>query len=93
VTSSIETSDAWPVVNTPFAKATFSRGKREGKKEGRREGRREGYAKAILVVLEARGLDVNNAERAWIATCTNRKQLKIWLRYALTAGQTSDLFD
>lgn len=90
--SSIKTADGWPVY-APFAKEAFGRGKREGKKEGRWEGRRKGYAKAILVVLDARDVDVNDAERTWIVACTNRKQLMTWLRRAVTAEKTSDLLD
>jgi hypothetical protein len=44
-------------------------------------------------VLEARELDVNDAERARIVTCTNRRQLKTRLSRAVTAEKTSDLFD
>ena len=44
-------------------------------------------------MLEARDVDVNDAERTWIVACTNRKHLKTWLRRAVTAEKTSDLFD
>jgi predicted transposase YdaD len=85
------TSDYWPVYS-PFAKEHFGRGKREGKKEGRTEGRREGEADAILLVLEARGLDVSAAERERITSCTDLKQLKNWITRAVTAEKTGNLF-
>jgi predicted transposase YdaD len=81
------TSHAWPVYS-PFAKEHFGRGKTEGKKEGRREGE----ADAILLVLQARGLDVSDVERERISGCTDLKQLKRWIIRAATAAKTGDLF-
>jgi len=77
------TSDTWPVYS-PFAKEHFGRGKKEG--------RREGEADSILIVLEARGLDVTDAERERITACSDLKQLKKWITRAATAEKTSDLF-
>ena len=89
-------SDTWPVYS-PFAKEHFGRGKSEGRKEGKVEGKVEGKAEGrvdgILTVLEARNLGVTDAERERIAGCTDLKQLKTWLRSAVTVEQTSDLFD
>jgi hypothetical protein len=64
-------------VYSPFAKETFGRGK----------------AEAILDVLDARNLDVTDAERERIAGCTDQRQIKTWLRRVATAEKTSDLFD
>ena len=77
-------SGTWPVYS-PFAKETFGRGMTEGRVEGQVEG--------ILMVLEARNLDVTAAERERIAGCTDLKQLKLWLRRVGTVEQTSALFD
>ena len=44
------------------------------------------------LVLEARGLDVTEAERERITACTDLRQLKKWIRRAVTAEKTSDLF-
>jgi hypothetical protein len=85
------TSDYWPVYS-PFAKEHFGKGKREGKKEGKQEGRREGRAEAILLVLQARGLAVTDAERERVTGCTDLRQLKKWLTRAVTAEKTGDLF-
>jgi hypothetical protein len=84
VTSSIKYSDTWPFT-TPRAIEIFARKKREG--------RRDGYAEAILILLRARNLNVNDAERACIVSCTNVKQFKKWVRRAVTVEKTSDLFD
>jgi hypothetical protein len=64
-------------VYSPFARAHYSRGQ----------------AEAILTVLRARKLAINDAERARIVTCTNLNQLKTWVRRAVRAEKTSDLFD
>ncbi|MGH3295569.1 MAG: hypothetical protein ACRDP7_27610, partial [Trebonia sp.] len=85
------TSGTWPVYS-PFAKEHFGRGKKEGKKEGKQEGKAEGGAESILLVLEARGLDVTDAERERITACTDLKQLRKWITRAATAEKTSDLF-
>jgi hypothetical protein len=76
-------SDAWPVYS-PFAKEHFGRGKKEG--------RREGKAEDILTVLEARNLDITDAERGRITGCTDLRRLKTWVRRAVTVEKTSDLF-
>jgi len=65
---------------------------RRGKREGKREGKKEGEADAILLVLEARGVDVSDAERERITSCTDLKQLKRWIIRAVTAEKTGDLF-
>ena len=57
-----------------------------------KEGKQEGEADAILLVLEARGLDVSDAERERITSCTDLKQLKRWIIRAATAEKTGDLF-
>ena len=73
------TSDSWPVYS-PFAKEHFGRGKKEGE------------AESVLLVLEARGLEVTEAERERITACTDLRQLKKWITRAVTAEKTSDLF-
>lgn len=83
--------DTWPVYS-PFAKEHFGRGMKEGKKEGTKEGRRQGAAEALLLILEARGLDVSPAERDRITECPALRQLAMWVKRAATAETTSDLF-
>lgn len=83
MTSSTETSDTWPS-DDPWARRYFARLKRLA--------RREGLAESVLIVLDARGLDVNDAERERIVTCTSLKQLKIWMRRAVTTEKTNALF-
>jgi hypothetical protein len=80
-------SDTWPVYS-PFAKEHYGRGRQEGKKEGRAVGE----AEAILIVFEARSLDVSEAERDRITSCTNLRQLKNWIKRAVTVEKAAGLF-
>lgn len=72
-------SHTWPVYS-PFAKETFGRGMTEGK------------AQAILAMLEARNLNVTDAERERITRCTDLRQIETWVRRVVTVEKTSDLF-
>ena len=73
----------WPVYS-PFAKKHFG--------EGKAEGLAEGEGKAILLVLEARGLDITQEDRARITSCTDPAQLEAWVTRAVTVETTGDLF-
>jgi hypothetical protein len=84
-------SDTWPVYSR-FAKEHYGRGQKEGKKEGKMEGRIAEGAEAILIFLDARGLDVSEAERDRINGCTSLRQLKSWIRRAATVEKAADLF-
>jgi hypothetical protein len=76
------------LVSSPFAKEHFGRGKAEGLAEGKAEGE----AAAVLLVLEARGLEVTPAENARITACTDLDQLRTWVTRAATATDVSELF-
>lgn len=82
----------WPVYS-PFAKEHFGRGKDEGRQEGRQEGLAEGEVKAVLRVLEARGIEVPEDTRARIRDCADLRQLEVWLDRAAVATSVNDLFD
>ncbi|MGH3612156.1 MAG: hypothetical protein ACRDRK_05995 [Pseudonocardia sp.] len=69
-----------------FARRYFSRGKAEGEAKGKAEGE----AKAVLAVLDARGIDV--PARARIAECSDIDQLDTWERRAVTVDSVHDLF-
>lgn len=57
------------------------------------QGRVEGEAKAVLTVLDARGIDVPEDARSRIAGCSDLDQLGTWVRRAATADSIQDLFD
>jgi hypothetical protein len=57
------------------------------------QGRAEGEAAAVLMVLDARGVDVPPITRASILSCTDLDQLASWIGRAATATSIDDLFD
>ncbi|MEV4670701.1 MULTISPECIES: hypothetical protein [Actinomadura] len=65
----------------------------EGRVEGRVEGRAEGEAKALLVVLEGRGIAVPNEVRKRVMGCTDSDQLERWLKRAAVVERAEDLLD
>lgn len=79
-----------------FARRYFSQGRAEGKAEGVAEGRAEGavegQARAVLAVLDARGIDVPTDARTRIVECSNLDQLDSWVRRAVTVDSVRDLF-
>jgi hypothetical protein len=68
-------------------------GLREGKEEGRREGEVKGKAAALLTVLAARGLAIDEATRGRIEACGDAGQLDRWLARALTAASGREVVD
>jgi hypothetical protein len=52
-----------------------------------------GESRTLLMILDARGVDVPEDVRARIAGCTDVGQLDVWARRAATAHKISDLFD
>ncbi|MFG1851753.1 hypothetical protein ACGFJT_07930 [Actinomadura geliboluensis] len=65
----------------------------KGRAEGRVEGRAEGEAKALLVVLEGRGIAVPNEVRKRVLGCTDSDQLERWLKRAAVVERAEDLLD
>jgi len=57
------------------------------------EGEARGEARAVLAVLDARGIEVPDPEREDITGCTDLDQLDTWIRRAVTANKVQDLFD
>lgn len=83
-----------------FARRYFGQGKAEGKvegkvegrAEGRVEGRVEGQVRALLAVLDARGVQVSEQAHARITGCGDLGQLERWLRQAVTVDRADELF-
>jgi uncharacterized ferritin-like protein (DUF455 family) len=61
--------------------------------QGRVEGHAEAMARAVLAVLEARGLDVTPEIRGRIVECTDAATLERWHRRAVVAASASEIFD
>ncbi|MEU5597360.1 hypothetical protein [Streptomyces sp. NPDC020298] len=60
--------------------------------EGRAEGRAEARAEGILRILGLRGIEVPEAVRERVTTCTDLDILGTWFVRALTATNTEELF-
>lgn len=56
-------------------------------------GRAAGLAEVLLEKLTASGIEVSDDTRTRITECTDHDQLLTWIRRAVTAGSTTDLFD
>src|SRR5262249_36233490 len=80
-----------------FARRYYDAGEAEGeakgKAEGEAKGKAEGEARAVLAVLDARGIEVPDPVREDITGCTDLDQLDTWIRRAVTADKVQDLFD
>ncbi|GAA0563574.1 hypothetical protein [Actinomadura livida] len=61
--------------------------------EGRAEGRAEGEAKAVLLVLGARGITVPNEIRERVTNCTDIDQLERWVQRAAVIDKAEDLLE
>ncbi len=68
-----------------------AQGRAEGEAQGRAEGEAQGEARAILTVLEARGVSVPDGVREQILACRDLGMLETWLRRAVTAKSVEDL--
>ena len=65
----------------------------QGREEGREEGLHEGERAALLEVLDARGLQVDEQTRQRILACMEQSQLKLWLRKAVSVQAAQELFE
>ena len=68
-------------------------GREEGRDEGREEGRDEGLTDAILTLLAARGLAVDDATRERLRSTRDPERLRAWLLAAAQADTLAGLFD
>jgi hypothetical protein len=75
-----------------FARRYVAEGEAVGRAEGQTVGRAEGEARAVLAVLEARGIGVTDEVRARITGCRDLDQLDGWVRRAVTVDSAHDLF-
>ncbi len=71
-----------------FAKTYFGR----GRSEGRAEGEALGEARAVLLVLKARGLAVAEEVRQRVLACKDIAQLDRWAERAVTVNDAAELF-
>jgi hypothetical protein len=65
---------------------------RRGLEKGREEGEVAGQAKALLAVLESRGMRISKKARTRILACTDIGQMDAWLRKAASVASVDELF-
>ena len=75
-----------------FARKYFYEGKAEGKVEGKAEGEAEGLARAILTLLEVRGIAVPEEGQERLYQITDLDRLDEMLRRATTVESVDALF-
>ena len=80
-----------------FAKKYVAQGRAEGRverrTEGRAEGRAEEAARAVLMVLRARGVAVPDAHRERILAQKDPERLERWLVKAAVASSVAEVLD
>lgn len=64
----------------------------EGEARGEARGEAQRAAKAVLQVLEVRGLPVSDDVRSRVTGCSDTEQLERWLALAVRASDASELF-
>ncbi|WP_224363216.1 hypothetical protein [Hyalangium versicolor] len=69
------------------------RGRQVGLAEGEARGEAKGLAKAVLRLLAARGLPVDDASRQRIQSCMDVATLERWLERAVSATHLSEVLD
>lgn len=64
----------------------------EGNAQGVPEGVLQGQAAPLLVIKQARGLQVTDEVRAWVEACSDAETLQLWTGRALGAESLADVF-
>ncbi|GAA1077384.1 hypothetical protein [Nocardiopsis composta] len=82
-------AESGSALKTEFARRHYGK----GRAEGRAEGFTEGETRAIIIVLEARGIPIDEQARRRITSCTDREVLETWIHRAPTVTTTDELFD
>ena len=76
-----------------FAKKYVAQGRAEGRTEGRTEGRAEEAARAVLMVLQARGIAVTDSFRERILAQKDPELLERWLEKAAVASSVAEVLN
>jgi len=92
-------TDGWPIWRALMATTTYpyvshlrSQGTEEGRQEGLEEGRQEGRAEAVVQFLEARRIEIPDADRERIMACRDNDTLTAWLGRAAVITEIGELF-
>jgi predicted transposase YdaD len=79
-------------VNYLFRREVAEKTREERREEGRKEGRVEGRAEMVQRILEWRDIDVPDAARGRVASCSDLEQLTLWAKRAMRVTDAWDLF-
>jgi hypothetical protein len=71
----------------------FDESQRQSFARGEARGRAAEKAADVLDVLDARGLDITDAQRQRVLGCSDLQALARWLRRAVTVSSTDALFE
>ena len=66
-------------------------GEARGEAQGKAQGEVHGRASALLTLLAARGLAMNEAQQERILTCTDLEQLNGWIQRSIQATSVDEL--
>ncbi|AGS69411.1 hypothetical protein HGI09_44530 [Streptomyces collinus] len=72
----------------PLAEQVREEGREQGREEGRVQDRRE----MVLRILEWRGVQLADAIREQVESCTDLDQLETWAQRAVHATDAAELF-
>ena len=87
-------------LKTTYAETLLERGRQQGLERGRQQGLERGMeegqtrraVESVLMVLRTRGLPISDEQRGRIEACRELAQLDRWLRAAVSAETTDDIF-
>ena len=77
----------------PYGEELIERGHQQGLAKGLAKGLTQGRAEYILRTLSARGVQVDEAARQHILTCTDLATLDRWFDRSLKATTLSEVLD
>jgi hypothetical protein len=75
-----------------YLREQWDRAEAKGREEGREQGALDTLARAVLDVLEARGIRVGDDQRAAVLACSDAAVLRGWLVRAATVETGDALF-
>jgi len=67
--------------------------RREGQQAGKEKGRIQGHLEDLFAVLDVRGLQPTESQRAEMECCREVETLERWLRRAAVARHVDEVFD
>jgi predicted transposase YdaD len=76
---------------TEAHRRSYDRGEAKGEARGEARGEANGEAKALMMILQRRGLAMTGEQQHQIATCTDLSTLDRWLDRVLSVASVDEL--